>query len=307
MTDNSLKRFSGNSQRLAQQRRQARRRFGTTTAILGDSNGIVSTPSDPIGMVRVRFDGSSDSNGNATKTAYTLVHSGVTANYLPDAGRRVIIGLDYYGRKAILSADPVDLETAGIDPRVFNPSRRENNFISLRDVTRLMSRPVGTINTASTLVNVQPAIFDFYNERVVYRGTELQADKVDLSSLVPSTGYYRIAIVWVSLLDQTAYTSASDAQTIATAFDASDFEEAFLDRPFEAVPVQAYVLSNAQTSVDASAMYEDLRQFLNTPPRIGFPSLIQYRENIRTNYKQLTFGTITLENTLQIDGVMTTI
>lgn len=309
MADNNLIRYSVRSPLMRKQRRLATRRFKTFTAILGDENGVVSSVNDKIGTYRIRFDAGSDGNGNSTKTPYTLAHVSPNANFLPDAGRRVVIGRDNRNgnRLTILGADASDLENAGIDTRAMNPSRRENNFVRLRDVTRLMSRPVGTLNTPSLLANVQPAIFDFYNERVVYRGTELQADKIDFTSLIPSVGNWCIAVVWVSLLDQTVSVSASTAQTISTPIDATDFSEAFIDRPFEAVPIQAYLLSNAQVSIDTSALYEDLRQFINTPDRVGFPSHIQYREHVRTDYRVLTFGTITTDKTLNIEGTVTTL
>ena len=288
-------------------RRAVIRNNGVVIGVLGDANGIVNAPSDRRGYVRVRYDSGSDGNNNTRKSPYLLVRSDPNANYIADAGRRVRIGIDYTNELAVLGADVNDLDSAGIDTRILNPSRREKNFVYLNNVTRLKSSPVGTFNTPSTLVNVQPAIFDFYNQRTVFRGTELQADKIDLAPFIPIAGQHCIAVIWLSLLDQMPYVSVSNSQSVNDVFDATDFDESYLDRPFEAVPIQAYTLANNQSNIDVSALYEDQRQFINVPDVVGFPSVIEYRTHIRTNYRELTYSTMTLENTLNIEGTLTTL
>jgi len=285
---------------LKEYRRQNITRKQVRRAVLGDRNGVVYDPQDP-SRVRVRYYSSTDVNGNATYTPYTLVKAG-TVNYLDRPNRGVLVGYDTEGELAILGADTQEYRAAGINPAILNLAASQNRFIYLRNVVRLMSRPVGTTNTSSTLINVQPTVFYYDNEVAAYRGTETQASKPDLASHIPGENLQNIAVVWLSLMDNDEYVTSSTPKALGEDINDDDFAECVSDRPFEAVPIQTYRLQNAQGAVTSSALYRDLRQFINMPDVHGFPSPVSYRERIRAGRKSMTYGTLQVTKHLVVEG-----
>lgn len=289
---------------IASIRRAIQRRQKPVRALLGDVNDVLFTASDPIGKVRVRFVASSNEDGVSTYTDYTLVNAGTRGVWLPRVGREVWVGVGYDDELEILGGVAGDYASAGIDTRALNPNTPERQFVRLTDATRLMSRPVGTGVNPSALVTVMPALFDFYGSYTAYEGTTTTALKVDMTSLFPPSGQRRLAVVWVSLLDRLAYATASVSQVELT-FDATDINEAFVDRPFEGVPVQAYLLQGGQTTITSQALWLDLRQFINTPPENGVPIVTTRRYNVRDNRRVLTYGTLTIDKTFLNEGSVT--
>jgi hypothetical protein len=289
---------------LAQFRRLRRgilRKRETRIAILGDGNGTIRVPGK-ISTVYIRLPGSMDANTDTSFTNLTTCKTG-TASYPFYEGARVEVGFNRYDELSIIGADTRDMESAGIDSSILNSILPDKAFLYLRNVVRLMSRPVGQSGNTSTLVNVQSLIYhDNYGNLLHYAGTQKQSDKVDLASYIPTAGNHRIAVLFLRPVLQTIQVGTSTTQAMTSALDITDYQEAFVGRDPETIPIQAYVLANAAGSIDIRDLGEDLRQFLNMPHAWGFPNPVDQNEIVRSGRTVTHAGDLVTTADLIIDG-----
>lgn len=266
-----------------QVRRFLAAKFDTRAAILGDENGVVDVQGT-LDKVYVRYAEGVDANGLTVYSQPQIVSAGVEGNYLTAAGRGVRVGLDDYGELAVMRSDSRDITASGTSIRVLNQARPETKFVSLGQISLLMTRPVGNASNPSFLVNVQQLWYDHYNGIQKWRGTEILTDKVDLELFVPSAGNQCVVTLFLDTYDNSIQVTASTTQTIDTPIDKTDYDECFIQRNAETIPIGSYVLADAQAFIDSKSIALDMRQLINVPIPLGSPSLITTRQRIRTGY-----------------------
>jgi hypothetical protein len=200
----------------------------------------------------------------------------------------VRIGTGDYGELAVMRSDSRDITASGTSIRILNQARPETKFVSLGQISLLMTRPVGTASNPSFLVNVQQLWYDHYNGIQKWRGTEILTDKIDLESFVPSAGNQCVVCLFLDTYDNSIQVVASTTQTLDTPIDKTDYDECFVQRNAETIPIGSYVLSDDQAFIDSKSIALDMRQLINVPPVLGVPGLISTRQRIRVGYKLVT-------------------
>jgi len=276
-------------------------------AILGDGNSNVYAGKS---HYWVRQPAQTDANGVVTYgEALKIRYAGASA--LPE-----IDGLDvllFYDHDNVLSIERVDagwFTRNDIDSRAINSASPYDRFVLLHNVVREMTRPVGSSSGEdSTLITIRenPFKINDYLDWAIYGGTPRAADKPDLASYIPVADLQRLVIVWFDELTQEPKITASTPQALTTAIDSTDYDECFAQLPHnEYKPLLAVNLADAQTSIDANNVVEDLRQFVNTPRIYGFPNPIVSGQAIyiRDTQQQLVFGALTVIGTLTVEGRM---
>jgi hypothetical protein len=277
-------------------------------AYLGSEGNVIDVPGRT-GFVYVRYPGGVDENGYARFQQATIVRSAIGAAYLPNIGATVVIGNDADGFDAVITGAWAQAIQSGITPAITNPLRREARYTTTDSYIPLMSYPVATGSSDSTLVTVREWIYSDDNGNYTrYQGTQLEADKVDLSSYVPAAGEHRYVVIWLDTwLEAQGFTpevvTASIAQAVTIALDDTDLEECYDDRPPDAVPIKAYRLADNQTTIRQTALDVDLRQMINTPRLWGFPKVITHRERIWTNRQQVVSGQLVINKQLIIEDL----
>lgn len=271
----------------------ARRQFSqrvkdTFLVILGDDRGRIDVP-NKTGMVYVRLIVGADASGSTQSSPAIEVRSAVGATYLPIAGQYVRVGLDDDGELSIRGGDWGNMVASGINPQVTNAANPRNKFIYLENVVRLFSQAIGTTNTPSTQINVQPYIsVNGYRTLRAYLG-----GKVDLASYIPVSGEHRLTMIHLKE-DGTLQVTASTSQSNFTPLDTSDYQECLDAAEGDTIPIVAYRLANAQTKITDADKWEDMRQFINTFQPRGFPTVITQRERIAPNYQVSVRGGLTV-------------
>ena len=252
-------------------RRQRLDSLGFEVGILESVNGSIHAGA---GNYWASLPSGLDDNGFATYTPPFKVRGG-TSQLWETRGHPILIRTAYDGRKEVFGTDAPTFEAAGGNMRVFNLLRPEESLVYLNNVARLQCRSLSNTNTTSTLVNVQRLWYeDNYGNINRWEGTDLLADKPDLAEHIPDADKHRIVVVFLRTIDNTLQVTAST--TIRDLDDPivnpDDYQECFDQRDAETVPIQAYELKNAETSVSIDSLDIDLRQFINMPPVLGFPN-----------------------------------
>lgn len=273
-------------------RRNILSKFETRIAILGDDSGVIDV-AGTTNKVYVRYPEGTDANGNTVYSQPHIVNAGVFGGYIARANVGVRVGLDDYGELEIKRSDSRDLENQGISARVTNPLRPETKFVNISQISLFQSRPVGSASDPATTVNVQPLRYDHYHIDNKWRGTEIDTDKINLSSYIPASGYHRVVVLFLQTFDNTIQVTASTAQTIDNAIDTTDFAECFAQRTAETMPTMSYYLADGATTIDSNALAIDFRQFINVPPIVGYQNPVVYAERLRLGRDTITQGTLT--------------
>ena len=284
-------------------RRAISARFDTRAAILGDENGVV----DVLGTtdkVYVRYAEGVDANGLTVYSQPQIVSAGVEGNYLTAAGRGVRVGLDDYGELAVKRSDVRDVNASGTSIRVLNQARPETKFVSLGQISLLMTRPVGNASNPSFLVNVQQLWYDHYNAINKWRGTEILTDKIDLEPFVPSAGNQCVVCLFLDTYNNSIQVTASTTQTIDTVIDKTDYDECFAQRNAETIPIGSYVLADDQAFIDSKSIALDMRQLINVPETLGYANPIEYRARLRSGQSLVNAGTLVVNNTFDVLGTL---
>jgi len=276
-------------------RRAVRDTDTTRFAILGNDSGVVDVP-NTLDKVFIRYPESVDANGETIYSAPQIVNAGVNGAYLPSAGRGVRIGLDDYGELAVLRNDSRDLNGAGISARVVNSARPEARYVTLGQIQLFSTKPVATGTTSSTLVNVQPLFYDQENVIEIWRGTEVQADKLDLASFIPTLNAHRVVVVWLDTYTKVISATASTTQATTSPIDITDYEECFAQRPADSIPAGSYYLFNAQVTIDSRSIGLDMRQLINIPDPLGYKNPLDYKARVRPN-RTMVIDTLSVTGT----------
>ena len=287
------------STQLQRARRRWLRKTQTRFAILGNGSGTVKAG---LGKVWVRFPAGVDGNGVTQYGEPTQVNSGL-ASYLTYEGAGVRVAFDDNDEMTIKSADERDMRTAGYDPQILNSGNPQSQFVRLKNIINFMCRPVGNNTTTSTLFGIQNWLYqDAYGDLSVYAGTPLQADKIDIASYIPAADNHRIAVVFLRLVDESIQIFASVTQAQTTTLDITDYQECIAQSIIdEDVPIQAFVLADGATAIDMRDLGEDMRQFLNTRPPLGFENPVT-RNRLLRNGQQMIAYDLTIQSDFTLAG-----
>lgn len=275
-------------------------------AVIGDADGRFAVPNRS-GYVYVRELGQrDDATGDVTYGAPQIVQAGLTAGYIPRVGQRVYIGYGINGQLQILSGSFEGMVAQGINPLAINPNAPERQFLKLENATNLLSLPVNTVGTPGLLVTVYPLIYDQDFTLENYAGTVTAAQKIDLTSFVPTgTGTHRVVMLYLRTTDGTIQTVGSVPQPTSEAFDFTDALECDEQRDADTIPIRGYQLLDSTITMTTANLWQDFRQWVNIPEPLGFPSVIRRKRIVRAERKELTYGTITDITNITLQGTLT--
>ena len=292
--------------RLERMRREVRRKGGTLECVLGNGSGNVYADRSRY-FVRYKA-GVDESDRVIYSKPLPIRYNGAGA--FPEAeGVEVLVQFDYDDALSIFRVNPNWYDRVGLDSRPYNPNSRVNSWLQLKYVTRWATRMVGSDSGAtSTLITRRENPFfvddalDWYDDP----GTILAASKPDLASLIPAAGYQCIVCMFWDSLAEEVLSVASTAQTVATDFDDTDWDECFAQLYHnEYVPLLALTLADNQSSIDINDYRKDLRQFINPPRIYGFPNPIAAGKAIiiRSTHQEITYD-LTVIGDLTVAGDM---
>jgi hypothetical protein len=283
-------------------RRRIQRRRYNRGAVIGDGNGNVYAG---IGQTWVRFRAGNDAYGTVTYGPPVKVNNG-DANYWDKDNAPVRIVYDEYDELTIKGIDNREARSAGLDSRMLNYGSKISRWFLLKYATRGACRPVGNSTDTSTLVSVRKLLYDDnYGDIGYLPETGRQSSKIDLASYIPAAGYHRIVCVFGRIGADTYQVVGSTAQLESSDLDITDFQECFDQRDFETIPLGAFKLHNAQTTVDIRDYADDLRQFVNMPQREGFPNPVAKKTILRVGMSQTISGKLTITGKLTVTGKLT--
>jgi hypothetical protein len=269
----------------------------TFFALLGNGQGTIGIP-NTVGKVWVRFQSGADSDGNVTYTPPKDVNAG-TNNYFEYDGSPIRVGFDDNGELEVKRSDSKKARDAGLDTRVLNTGNPINKWQYIRNIANFKSLAPGS----STVVSVRSLLYDDnYGDLSLFDGTRRLADKIDLASFIPSAGNHRVVCLFLRTTDNTIQSYGSTTQSIATDLDLTDYQECFAQRDAESIPIQAYILQNAQSSISMLDSAEDLRQIFNMPQALGFPNPVDKNLIIRDGRTVRVCDDLTVSANLTIAG-----
>jgi hypothetical protein len=280
--------------------RRGNRKRGNRIGILGD--GVGNLYADQPGLYWAYWSGGRDANGNTSIGQVFRVRPG-SANYIPQAGRAVKIGLDEEGQLEVKGAVFADMLNADLDPRGLNPNDPFRQFIYTPNIVTFRSDSVATAEDEALLVNLDQLFYvDAYGQWLQWNGTAV-GTHLDLTSYVPDTDLHCYALVYLRTFENTPAVAVSTAQSLFTPLDFTDIQEAFDAADPESLPSRVYTLANNQDTLIASPVHDiDLRQWVNVPARLGNPNPIRRKERVRAEHQLVYHGTLTIINTLQVIG-----
>jgi hypothetical protein len=256
------------NRRLNRLRRGVRARLETWFAVLGDDVGRVDVEGTR-DKVYVRFVEGTDANGNARLSAPVIVNAGVSGSYLCAWGLGVRVGYDDYGELEVKRSDARDLRQREISPRVLNHARPDNQFVSLAQLSLFASYAVGTRDQPSKRVTTYPLLYLTHEGFTFWRGSELQADKLDLAPFVPATGQHRLACVFLSSYTNTLSVYVSTPKSLASAITIDDLNECWAQSRDDELPSGSFVLVGGE-DVTSKSLAFDARQLINVPTPVGY-------------------------------------
>jgi hypothetical protein len=271
-----------NTRRLNRRNKQIERT--ELTGVLGDENNNIYVPGKNGNEVYVRLLGDTE-NGNATYQPSTTAY--IRGDYFEYPGSGVVLKYNNDGDLVVIGADEKQVSAAGstLSMATLNSGSKQSKFISLDSVLRLISRPVSRGTTDSLLVSVAQFIYDHYGNYIEFNGTPLQADKIDLSSYMPSAGNHRLVQLWLDTYNNTVQITASTAQALTTAIDSTDYNECWsgATRYQDWLPLQSYVLKDNASTITQKDLGRDHRQFVNLPDTLGNENELTINTRIRAN------------------------
>lgn len=240
--------------------------------ILGNHSGVLYVAGFNGNRVYVRLQGAADENGIIQYTQVTTARL-TGANFLMYRDAPVLLRYDHNNNLVIDGSDYEVVEMTGsLSMSVVNVANPQLNYVDLTDSLILLSRPTTTDSNSTTTVYVSQWLYDYHGAYHEFEGTPQAADKVDLASYIPTAGNHRIVQLWVDTYTKQIQVTASAAQAMTSALVKADYDECFATRYNDWIPIQSYRLADAQTSITATALNRDHRQWINTPDETGFPT-----------------------------------
>lgn len=277
-------------------RRKVRARIVPFKAVLGDANG---NPYGDNGFYWVRRLDKADVNGLATTGAPFQVRAGSTL-IVPRGGRVVWVGQGLDGHLTVQGFDHEDLTNAGMDARAAQPNDPYRQWVRFKDLQNFRALPLATGNEPSLKVQVRQLFYYTEDGQLTrYNGTN-ETTHIDLTGYPPAADLQRYVVLWLRTYDPL---SAGDIQvttsTAISSIDAvlsfTDLQECAAQADPDTIPIQAFRLADAQTTLKLDDTVDtDLRQLVNMPHIWGFPSVVTRKERIRENRQVTTTNTISI-------------
>lgn len=275
-------------------------------AYLGDGNGRIAVlangyATDHYGKVWIRFADGLDDNGA------TVFGQAIQASVNPNVNYTYKTNLPLLVRKSgannswiVEQVDQEAARNAGYNTHVLNPMSPENKQFWLRQAWDGRISAVATDTTPSSNVTINPFLFLF--DGVMYDGGEAQS--VDLSAYIPSTGDERLALIGKRANDNTVQVIQSATRTATTTlYDLSTIAALIDEFDDYVMPIQAVKLVGGATSVYERDLHQDLRQFMNVQQPRGFPNPVTRHRLIAAGYQEQVHGKLYITTgKVHIDG-----
>lgn len=265
-------------------RRSYQRPFIELDALVGNGSGVILVPGYNGNRIWVRLTG--NTNDDALVVPQAPVEARLTgSNFHVYEGAPIRVKYGKDGLYEVIGPDPVGVENSGkkLSMMTLNTGDQQRKWLNLNYVLRLLSRPVATKSTSSTLVSVAQFIYFYYGSYNFFGGTPLQADKIDLASYIPTSGNHRIVQLWLDTFNNSIQVTASTTQAMTTDFDSTDYAELLTGVYQDWLPIQSYILKDGQTSITNKDLYLDFRQWLNMAEEIGNEFVLSMSYNLRSN------------------------
>jgi len=275
---------------IQRRRRVIRATVKPRMAILGKPDGTLYC--DEIGKYWASWLASKDLNNNATTGQPFKVWAGDT-NYVPQAGRRVYVGPGYDGKLRILGAVPDDLVQAELDARAANPNDPYRQFVLTPNIVTFRSDPLANEGEPSLKVNLNQLLYkDAYGRYHLFNGTDenTHLDMAVFEALL-SVDEHCYGIVGLKTFDNLPQTVASTPKSAFDPLDLDDVQDADDKLDAEVVASRVYRVYFDQETLIADPVTDwDLRQWVNMPARLGWPTVITRQERVREKHQLLYHG-----------------
>lgn len=292
-----------------------RLRGDVKVAILGDENGIIDDTAR-LGMLRVRNISGADLNGNATYSAYYLVRQGFGAAIVKTAGREVVIQRLWDGQYYATGGTWDDMTRAGYDPSQTNSLDRRSQYFSMYNAVELISKATSIQGATSFEVTVYPLVYEKPDGTFgIFSGTSDGTGnaKLDLTAYVPAASDDQCVVVtWLNTYANTvSVTVSSDISQDTNLYTRDNLatllgliNECAATRPVDAIPSRVFVVRGDATYIEVRDELQDLRPWLHSPDKFGFPLSIDRPFRVWAGYQQIFYGTLTVNDTLYVDGTL---
>lgn len=193
----------------------------------------------------------------------------------PWDGCPVVIGWED-GERCIVAMSRTGLKAQGINPKRYNPAdTRLHGWGSKEGLPDWSVQAIGTLANPSTKFVVQPNAY--YDDEYQFQASlRIQGDS---ASYIPGAGLQRLLCVAVKP-DLTLHYSPSTAQSVATDFDTSDFQECLATLYPRATPVIWWRLADDADRLTDADKFMDGRMIFNImPPRMNWSATTDPDEN----------------------------
>lgn len=294
-----------NTTMLYQRERQAARKHDEYEGVLGDGNGNVYASKS---HYWVRFPGGTDANGNFTYSTPRPIRYGI-GNVIAREGIEVLVQEDPYDRVETITRMRLGYFTeTGIDSRVMNPGDPINKWWDSPNFIRWLNRPTGSSSgSAATLVTTRENPF-YWNDFQDWAqdAATTPANQLDLAAFIPAADTHRLVITYKNIVADTIEAVGSTAKALSTDLDFTDYTECRGLLPHnECLPLTAYELSDAQTTVDGNALVEDLRSWIALPQVLGNANPLPAGRAwiVRATHEWITYD-LAVEGDLTVAGDM---
>ena len=285
---------TANNERKAN-RRSAQQDKTEISAVLGNEQNVWNVPKKNGNEVYVRLLGNTESE-NATYQPSTTAF--VRGNFFEYAGSPVLLKYNKHGALVLIGPDETQVAQAGdrLSLSALNSGSKQSKFLNLDNVLRLIGRPVSRGSTDSLLVSVSQFIYDHYGNYTTFNGTPLQADKIDLSSFVPSSGNQLVVQLWLDTFNNSIQITTSTVQALTVDIVTADYQEAWLgsNRYQDWLPLQSYILRDNAATITQQNLGRDNRQFINTPDELGNETTLTINTRIRADRQWLVKNSLTI-------------
>ena len=276
-------------------RRAVQQKEAEISAVLANEQKVWNVPGKNGNEVYVRLLGNTEGE-NATYQPSTTAF--VRGNFFEYAGSPVLLKYNKHGALVLIGPDETQVAQAGdrLSLSALNSGSKQNRFLNLDNVLRLIGRPVSRGSKDSLLVSVAQFIYDHYGNYNTFNGMPLQADKLDLASFVPAAGEQRIVQLWLDTFNNNIQVTTSTAQALTVDIVNADFEEAWLgsNRYQDWLPLQSYLLRDNAATITQKELHRDHRQFINMPDELGNETTLTINTRIRSDRQWSVDNSLTI-------------
>lgn len=180
---------------------------------------------------------------------------GVLGNYPTSPDTPVIVGFDRNGRPSIVSIDPRGFLEQGRDIGAVNAAdARYYGYVDLSKASILLP---SAQETATTTIGVNPMLYrDVEHQWHVFGGGGL-----DLAASIPAAGQHRLACQFLKP-DNTLEVQVSTAKSQVLGLGVADVQECQDASTPGSIPVFAWRLADAQSTISNASKFWDLRNWI---------------------------------------------